>query len=437
MLKKVLIALMLVLMLVTVSSARTINEIDFPETLTFGKTILLLNGGGTREAFLNDVYVAGLWLTKPMTDPAEIKDADEAMAIRMHVTNDFFASSKNITKAFNNGFRNSMPRGDISSIQEKVDKFKACFAGEITDDEEFDIVYIPGVGVSVYKDGLLKDTVPGYEFKKSVWSIWMHETRPADEDLKLGMAEGSISEEALAAKEEWIAKIKDIKEDLVAKAEASRKAKSVAEAKAVAEAQVAAEVQVVAEAKAAEEAAMAAKAVAVAQVAEEAAAAETQAAKEAKAAEEAAMKAKAGAKAEAKAAAAKAQKAAAAAEAQKTSAMADATPLTKAEFINEDVYFGLNSAALDAKAKQTLTMKAMWMKSNPVASVAVEVYCDSRGSVEYNKKLAVKRAKSVAKYMVEQGIDDSRLEIVIFGAVDSVANENAWANNRRAHFRVK
>ena len=161
MFKKVLIAMMVVLMMVSVSSARIINEIDLPETMTAGDKVLLLNGGGTREAFMNDVYVAGLWLEKSMTDPAEIMNADEAMAIRMHVTNDFFASSKNITKAFNNGFRNSMPRGDISSIKDKVDKFKACFTGEIKDYEEFDIIYVPGQGTSVYKEGQLMDTVPG------------------------------------------------------------------------------------------------------------------------------------------------------------------------------------------------------------------------------------------------------------------------------------
>ncbi|MEZ4579482.1 MAG: chalcone isomerase family protein [Desulfobacterales bacterium] len=78
-------------------------------------------------AFMNKVYVAGLWVENAMTDPAEIMNADEPMAIRMHVTNDFFASSKNINRAFNNGFRSSMPKGDISPIQAEVDRFKKCF----------------------------------------------------------------------------------------------------------------------------------------------------------------------------------------------------------------------------------------------------------------------------------------------------------------------
>ena len=112
-------------------------------------------------------------------------------------------------------------------------------------------------------------------------------------------------------------------------------------------------------------------------------------------------------------------------------------PITKATFDDDDVFFGVNSTSLNANAKKMLANKAKWLQSNPIASVAVEVYCDSRGSHEYNMKLAAKRAKNVVKYMTAAGIDASRLEIVIHGAVDSVANENAWANNRRAHFKIK
>ena len=132
MFKKLLIALMVVLMVASVSSARVIDDVELPETLTAGKTVLLLNGGGTRVAFMNDVYVAGLWLERAMTDPAEIMNADEAMAIRMHVTNDFFASSKNITRALNNGFRNAVPKGDLTPIKEEVDRFKATFVTVIS-----------------------------------------------------------------------------------------------------------------------------------------------------------------------------------------------------------------------------------------------------------------------------------------------------------------
>jgi len=392
MFKKVLIALMVVLMMVTVSSARTINEVDLPETLTAGDQVLLLNGGGTREAFFNDVYVSGLWLEKGMTDGNAIAAADEPMAIRLHVLNDFFASSKHITDAFKKGFRFAMPRGDVSSVKDEMARLNVAFSDEITDHEEFDIVYIPNKGTSIYKEGELKDTIPGLEFKRLLFGIWVSEKATVNEDLTEGMLEGKISPESLAAKEQWIAKIKVEKEAGMAEATA-KKAAAETEAKAAAEA------------KAAEGVAM--KAAAEAKLA---------AAANAKAAEAAAMQAKAEAAAEVKVA---------------------EMVLTKANFGDDDVFFGLNSSSLSADAKKTLSLKAKWLKSNPVASVAVEVYCDSRGSKQYNMALAERRAKSVVNFMAATGIDASRMETVIFGAVESAANESAWANNRRAHFKIK
>lgn len=416
MIRKVFIALLFVLMVSSVASARIINEVDVPETMTAGDQILLLNGGGTREAFFNDVYVGGLWLENGSTDGNAIAAADEPMAIRIHVLNDFFASSKHINDAFKKGFRFAMPRGDISSIKEELERLEAAFSDEITDGEEFDLVYIPGKGTSIYKEGKLKDTIPGLEFKRLLFGIWISDKATVNEDLTKGMLEGTFTPEALAAKEQWIAKVKVEKEAMMADAKAT---------------EAAAKAKAAAEAKAAEKAAMAAKA----KAAEEAKAMEMAAAEKAKAAEKAAMKAAAEEKnmAAAEEKVAKEEVMEAAATAEEAAGMA----LTKDTFGDQDVFFGVNSAALSAKAKKTLNAKAKWMKSNPIASVSVSVTCDSRGSKAYNMALAKKRAKSVVNYMVRAGIDPSRLEMVIAGEVGSAADQNAWANNRRAHFSIK
>ena len=67
----------------------------------------------------------------------------------------------------------------------------------------------------------------------------MHDTRPADEDLKVGMAEGSVSAEALKVKEQWFARVKIEKEAAMAQAKAAEEAAAVAAAEAEAAAPVA------------------------------------------------------------------------------------------------------------------------------------------------------------------------------------------------------
>lgn len=419
MFKKTLGALMIVLMMVSVASAMEIDEVDLPETLMAGDKLLVLNGAGTRNVFFNDVYVAGLWLESAKTDGAAVCNAEESMIIRMHVINDFFASSSNITSAFKKGFRYAMPRGDISSIREEMERLNAAFADEIKDHEEFDIVYIPGKGTSIYKEGELKDTIPGYEFKKLLFGIWLSEKATVNDDLTEGMLAGKVSKKARAAKEKWIASVKIDKGKV--EAEAAAKAAAAAEAKMKAEAT----------AKAAEAESMAA------------AAAEAEAIKMADAKKAADTRAKAvAAEKAAMATAAKAVPVAAAPPVREMKvASTGVTKITEKEFTGDDIFFNKNSAALNNKSKKALKLKASWLKANPGVSTSIEVSCDSRGSREYNFKLAKRRATSVVDYMMSAGIGSNRMYMVILGSdnipEDAKENESTWAKSRKAHFSLK
>ena len=91
-------------------------------------------------------------------------------------------------------------------------------------------------------------------------------------------------------------------------------------------------------------------------------------------------------------------------------------------------------------AKHTLLRKEYYMKNNTGDSVIIEGHCDERGTNEYNLALGERRAESAKKYLVNLGIDASRLETVSYGEerpVDSGSNEAAWKKNRRAHFVIK
>ena len=410
MFKKALIALMAVLMMASVAPAMELEGVNVPETLKAGDKLLVLNGAGVRQAFFNDVYVGGLWLESGNKDGNEISKAEKSMAIRIHVLNDFFASSKHISDAFKKGFRFALPRGDISPVKAELDRLLAAFSDEIKDHEEFDLIYIPGKGTSIIKDGVLKDTIPGNEFKRLLFGIWVSDKATVNEDLKEGMLAGKVSPEALAAKQQWIASVKVEKEKMMADANAA-KAKAEAEAKAEADA----------------------KAAAMKKAADEAKAKALKMAEATKAAEARAKKA----------AAAHAAKATAAVHAAKEvkAVSTGVTKITKKQFINDDVYFAKNSAALSNQAKKTLKLKASWLKANPDVSPSIEVSCDSRGSREYNFKLAQRRAKSVVKFMINAGVDSTRMYMVILGSDNAPANapqnEATWAKSRKAHFVIR
>ncbi len=118
----------------------------------------------------------------------------------------------------------------------------------------------------------------------------------------------------------------------------------------------------------------------------------------------------------------------------------EGTRVDRGMFENDDVQFEFDSAKLSMDAQDILRRKAEWLKENPRAKIIIEGHCDERGTNEYNLALGDRRAFSAKSFLVDLGIAASRLTTVSYGEerpIDSHADEDAWAKNRRAHFVIK
>ncbi len=105
----------------------------------------------------------------------------------------------------------------------------------------------------------------------------------------------------------------------------------------------------------------------------------------------------------------------------------------------EDIHFAFDRFELRPDAREILDMHAKWLKAHPEYVVRVEGNCDERGTVEYNLALGDRRAKSAMTYLVDLGIDKTRISTISYGKerpLDPEHNEEAWAKNRRDHFVV-
>ena len=123
-------------------------------------------------------------------------------------------------------------------------------------------------------------------------------------------------------------------------------------------------------------------------------------------------------------------------EAEETSA----ARMARERFENDDVYFEYDSSALLPEAQSILMEKSEWLRNNPQADIVIEGHTDERGTVEYNLALGDRRAESVRTFIMDLGVDTSRIRTVSYGEerpVDSGSDESAWAKNRRAHFFVE
>ncbi len=109
-----------------------------------------------------------------------------------------------------------------------------------------------------------------------------------------------------------------------------------------------------------------------------------------------------------------------------------------AELSNDDglVYFDYDSAELKSKYKRKLKNKVIsWSKANPNNNIVVEGHCDERGTYDYNKKLGYERAETVKNFLVNEGIDSSKIKIISYGESRPIAkgsDEDSWKLNRRA-----
>ena len=119
---------------------------------------------------------------------------------------------------------------------------------------------------------------------------------------------------------------------------------------------------------------------------------------------------------------------------------AERTESAKTMFENEDIYFEFDSIRLTPVAQEILKKKADWLRANPTAKVAIEGHCDSRGTNEYNLALGEGRAQSAKAFLVDLGINPSRLNTISYGEerpIDRAQTEEAWAKNRRDHFVIE
>lgn len=108
-------------------------------------------------------------------------------------------------------------------------------------------------------------------------------------------------------------------------------------------------------------------------------------------------------------------------------------------FESAPVYFDFDKSTLKQAARETLTKKARWLRANPRFSIQIEGHCDEQGSNHYNLALGERRASATAKFLTGLGISESRISTISYGEERPAVpghDEEAWAKNRRAEFRV-
>ncbi len=103
--------------------------------------------------------------------------------------------------------------------------------------------------------------------------------------------------------------------------------------------------------------------------------------------------------------------------------------------VGDRVFFGYDSSVLSSEAQAVLQRQSSWLQSNSGVSVTIEGHADERGTRAYNLALGERRASAARTYLVNLGVNPSRVSTVSYGKerpAELGSNESAWGKNRRA-----
>ena len=175
------------LILISTFTLSPINAAEAPSSMEYQGTKLMLNGQGTRVKFFMKVYDTSLYLVSQSSNAEEILNSNDAMAIRLDVTSTMVTTDA-MKDALNSGLDKSTGN-NTGPITEEIEQLISTFNSDVTDSDFFEFIYMPDEGTNVLKNSTYIDTIPGIEFKKAFFGIWLSKN-PIQKNLKKAMLGG-------------------------------------------------------------------------------------------------------------------------------------------------------------------------------------------------------------------------------------------------------
>jgi outer membrane protein OmpA-like peptidoglycan-associated protein len=100
------------------------------------------------------------------------------------------------------------------------------------------------------------------------------------------------------------------------------------------------------------------------------------------------------------------------------------------------ILFDVDSSTLRPVAQDNLTNLAGIFQKYEDTNILLEGHTDSDGSDEYNMNLSERRARSVANYLAQQGVDMRRMSVMWYGESQPIA-DNSTPEGKQENRRVE
>jgi len=181
--KKSILAGLIVVSVAATALAAKLAEVSMPDTASVSGKTLKLNGLGLRTKLFFKIYVAGLYLETPTHDDTQAVNSEETKRVVMHFLYKK-VTKKQLVDAWEEGFQDNSP-ADLEKVKKEIAQFESWMT-DLTAGQEMTFTYVPGIGTAVEVAGQSKGTIPGIDFMRCLFRVWLG-VHPPTGDLKSGM----------------------------------------------------------------------------------------------------------------------------------------------------------------------------------------------------------------------------------------------------------
>ena len=179
--------IILVFLSIGLFSTPIYSSSEIPKTIEYQDILLTLNGQGSRVIFFMKVYDGSLYLASKSSDAEEIVNNNAPMAIRIDVTSEIVTADA-MRKALSEGLKKST-NNNTGPIINEMEQLSSSFNSDVTSGDFYEFIYIPEIGTHVLKNDDLVEIIPGFEFKRAFFGIFLSKN-PIQKNLKKSMLGG-------------------------------------------------------------------------------------------------------------------------------------------------------------------------------------------------------------------------------------------------------
>jgi Chalcone isomerase-like len=178
---------LLLMVALAAAQAKTCKGVDFPEHLQVAGSDLMLNGLGMRKAtFLRvNVYVGALYVTRPSHDPQPLIDPGTPAELILHFVRGVGVGD--LRDAWKEGFE-KVAKDQLPALSARITTLDGWMS-DVKTGQRLTFTRLPGSGIQVDVNGVVKGTIPGDDFARALLTIWLG-ANPPNPELKSGLLGG-------------------------------------------------------------------------------------------------------------------------------------------------------------------------------------------------------------------------------------------------------